>query len=65
MISWRFAMGGRVVVGRGEGEGDLIFCGRCLKFQPSAAYDTFLYEQMMLKKYNEGFQKWGEEIIDL
>jgi hypothetical protein len=45
--------------------GDLIFCGRCLRFKPSASYETFPYEQMMLKKYNEGFQRWGEEIIDL
>jgi hypothetical protein len=24
--------------------GDLIFCGKCLKFKHSVAYDTFLYE---------------------
>jgi hypothetical protein len=45
--------------------GDLIFCRRCLKFKPSATYDTFPYEQMMLKKYNKGVQRWGEKIIDL
>jgi len=42
-----------------------MFCGRCLKFKPSAAYETFLYEQTMLKQYNESFQRWGRGFIDL
>jgi len=37
-------------MGEGVVMGDLMFCGRCLKFKSSAANETFLCEQMILKK---------------